>query len=79
MPKISNTKHEISTERPHYRTLHVINIYNIRRNVTHHIVEDTVLALYLPSAFCRKGKRGKPSKADKIHKDFIDKYQDNDA
>ena len=37
------------------------------------------MALYLPSAFGRVGKRGKPSKAEEIYEDFLSIYQDNNA
>ncbi|MFM7978060.1 MAG: hypothetical protein ACKPKO_01985, partial [Candidatus Fonsibacter sp.] len=41
------------------------------------IAETAVVALSLPSAFGRVGKRGKPSKADEIYEDFVSKYQDD--
>ena len=37
------------------------------------------MALYLPSVFGRVGTRGKPSRADAIYKDFVSRYQDNNA
>ena len=36
------------------------------------------MALYLPSAFGRVGKRGKPGKADEIYEDFVSKYENID-
>ena len=45
---------------------HVIQIYRDRRNVPRNIVEKAVMALYLPSAFGRVGKRGKQGKAEEI-------------
>ena len=33
------------------------------------------MALYMPSAFGRVGKRGKPGKADEICEDFVSIYQ----
>ena len=35
------------------------------------------MALYLPSAFGRVGKRGKPSKTDEIYTGFVSIYQDD--
>ena len=57
----------------------VIGIYKNRRNVPKHIVEKTVMALYVPSASGRVGKRGKSSKADEIYEDFLSRYQTNKA
>ena len=37
------------------------------------------MALYLPSVFGRVGTRGKPSRAGAIYKDFVSRYQDNNA
>ena len=36
------------------------------------------MALYLPSAFGRVGKRGKPGKADEIYEDCVSKYENID-
>ena len=49
---------------------HAIQIYRDRRNVPRNIVEKAVMALYLPSAFGRVGKKGKPSKAEEIYEDL---------
>ena len=62
-----------------YQIKHVINIYEDRKNVPRHVVEKTVMALYLPSAFGRVGKQGKLGKADEIYEDFVSRYQDNKA
>ena len=37
------------------------------------------MALYMPSAFGRVGKRGKPSKADEIDENFVSIYQDENT
>ncbi|MFM7989907.1 MAG: hypothetical protein ACKPKO_62395, partial [Candidatus Fonsibacter sp.] len=37
------------------------------------------MALYLPSAFGRVGKRGKLGKADEMYEEFISKYQDTNV
>ena len=47
----------------------MVNVYKDRRSVPKHIVERTAMALYLPSAFGRVGKRGKPGKAEVIYED----------
>ena len=49
------------------------------RNVPRNIAEKAVMALYLPSAFGRVGKRGKPGKADEIYEDFVSIYQDHNT
>ena len=58
---------------------HVIHMYNNRGNVPKHIVERTVVALYLPSAVGRVGKKGKPDKAEEIYEDILSIYQNNKA
>ena len=57
----------------------VIQIYRENNNVTRSIAEKVVMSLYLPSAFGRVGKRGKPSKADEMYEEFVSKYQDTIA
>ena len=52
-----------------------IQIYKDRRNVPNNIVQKAVMALYLPLACGRVGKRGKPSKAEEIYADFVSEYQ----
>ena len=37
------------------------------------------MALYLPSAFGRVGKRGKLGKADEMYEEFISKYRDTNG
>jgi len=37
------------------------------------------MALYMPSAFGRVGKRGKPGKAEEICEDFVSRYENNSA
>ena len=49
----------------------VIQIYRGNKNVTRHIAEKVVMSLYLPSAFGRVGKRGKPGKADEMYDEFV--------
>ncbi|MFM7978431.1 MAG: hypothetical protein ACKPKO_03865 [Candidatus Fonsibacter sp.] len=44
----------------------VIQIYKDNNNITIHIAEKVVMALYLPSAFGRVGKKGKLGKADEM-------------
>ena len=78
MPKKLKYKYmEYAPKATQQQNTPVISLYNIRRNVAHHIVEETVLALYLPSAFGRVGQRGNPSKGDKIYEDFVSVCQDN--
>ena len=48
-------------------------------NVPTNVAEKAVLALYLPSALGRVGKRGQPGKADDNYVDFISVYQDTNA
>ena len=43
--------------------------------MTTNTAENVVMALYLPSAFGRVGKRGKLGKADEIYEVFIRRYQ----
>ena len=62
-----------------YQIKHVINIYEDRKNVPRHVVEKTVMALYMPSAFGRVGKRGKLGKADEIYEDFRSRCQNSKA
>ena len=40
----------------------VIQIYRDNKNVIRNIAEKVVMSLYLPSAFGRVGKKGKPGK-----------------
>ena len=54
----------------------VIHLYRDNKNVTRTTVEKVVMALYLPSAFGRAGKKGKLGKADEIYEEFISRYQD---
>ena len=54
-----------------------IHIYRDRRNIPRNIVEKAGMAPYLPSAFGRVGKRGKPSKAEEIYEDFVSICQDD--
>ena len=56
-----------------------MQIYRDRRNVPRNFAEKAVMALYLPSAFGRVGKRGKPSKAKEIYEDFVIIYQDSNS
>ena len=63
----------------HEKIKHIIQIYRDRRNVPRHIVEEAVMALYLPSAFGRVGKKGKPGKAEEIYEDFGSRYQDDNS
>ena len=58
---------------------HVIQIYRDRRSVPRHIVEKAVMALYLPSAFGRVGKKGKLGKAEETYEDFVSRYQDDNS
>ncbi|MFM7983599.1 MAG: hypothetical protein ACKPKO_30165, partial [Candidatus Fonsibacter sp.] len=51
-----------------------IQIYQNNRNVTRANAEKIVMALYIPSAFGRVGKRGKLGKADDMYEEFISKY-----
>ena len=46
-------------------------------NVPRNIAEKAAMALYMPSAFGRVGKRGKPGKADEIYEDFVSRYENN--
>ena len=57
----------------------VIQIYRDNKNVTRNIVEKVVMSFYLPSAFGRVGKKGKPGKADEINEDFVSRYKDDSA
>ena len=57
----------------------VIQIYRDNKNVTRNIAEKMVMSLYLPSAFGRVGKKGKPGKADEIYEEFVSRYQDDSA
>ena len=56
-----------------------IEIYRNNRNVTRANAEKIVMALYLPSAFGRVGKRGKLGKADEMYEEFISKYRDTNG
>ncbi len=47
-----------------------IEIYRNNKNVTRANAEKIVMALYLPSAFGRVGKRGKLGKADECTRSF---------
>ncbi|MFM7986453.1 MAG: hypothetical protein ACKPKO_44790, partial [Candidatus Fonsibacter sp.] len=49
------------------------------RNVTRANVERIVMALYLPSAFGRVGKKGKLGKADEMYEELLSKYQDTNG
>ena len=60
----------------HNKIKHIIHIIKDRRNVPRNIAEKAAMALYMPSAFGRVGKRGKPSKADEIYEDVVSRYQD---
>ena len=57
----------------------VIQIYRENKNVTRNIAEKVVMPLYLPSAFGRVGKKGKPRKADEMYYDLVSRYQDDSA
>ena len=64
----------------YYKLLKTLRtIYRDRKNVPRNVAEKAVMALYLPSAFGRVGKRGKPSKADEIDEDFVSRYKDKTA
>ncbi|MFM7982886.1 MAG: hypothetical protein ACKPKO_26540, partial [Candidatus Fonsibacter sp.] len=56
---------------------HTKHIYKDIVNIPRHITETAAMALYLPSAFGRVGKRGKPIKADEICGDFVSRYPDD--
>ena len=56
-----------------------MEIYRNNRNVTRANAEKIVMALYLPSAFGRVGKRGKLGKADEMYEEFISKYRDTNG
>ena len=56
-----------------------IEIYRNNRNVTRANAEKIVMALYLPSAFGRVGKRSKLGKADEMYEEFISKYRDTNG
>ena len=56
-----------------------IEIYRNNKNVTRANAEKIVMALYLPSAFGRVGKRRKLGKADEMYEEFISKYQDTNG
>ena len=53
----------------------VIQIFRNNNNVTRNTAEKVVMSLYLPSAFGRVGRKGKPGKADEIFEEFISRYQ----
>ena len=57
----------------------VIQIFRNNNNVTRNTAEKVVMSLYLPSAFGRVGKKGKPRKADEMYDDFVSRYQDDSA
>ena len=57
----------------------VIHIYRGNKDVTRNIAEKVVMSLYLPSAFGRVGKKGKPRKADEMYDEFVSRYQDDSA
>ena len=57
----------------------VIQIYRNYRNVTRNNAERIVMALYLPSAFGRVGKKWKLGKADEMYEEFISRYQDTNV
>ncbi|MFM7982173.1 MAG: hypothetical protein ACKPKO_22925, partial [Candidatus Fonsibacter sp.] len=61
------------------RLKNVIQIYRNNRNVTRHNAEKVVMALYLPSAFGRVGKKGKLGKAGDMYEEFISRYQDTNV
>ena len=44
----------------------VIQIFRNNNNVTRNLAEKAVMSHYLPSAFGRVGRKGKPGKADEI-------------
>ena len=70
-------KYLISAPRANQKKIkRVIHIHNDNNNVTRNTAEKVVMALYLPSAFWRVGKKGKPGRADNIYEDFINIYQD---
>ncbi|MFM7980379.1 MAG: hypothetical protein ACKPKO_13785, partial [Candidatus Fonsibacter sp.] len=58
---------------------YVIQIYRNNRIVTRNNAERIVMALYLPSAFGRVGKKGKLGKADEMYEEFISRYQDTNV
>ncbi|MFM7982782.1 MAG: hypothetical protein ACKPKO_26010 [Candidatus Fonsibacter sp.] len=49
----------------------VIHIYKNNRKVTRNNAEKVVMALCLPSAFGRMGKKGTLGKADEMYEEFI--------
>ena len=74
----TNTQTYAPTNQPRqYHTCHKKT--KKRRNVPKHMVEKTVMALYMPSAFGRVGKRGKLGKADEIYEDFRSRCQNSKA
>ncbi|MFM7982934.1 MAG: hypothetical protein ACKPKO_26780, partial [Candidatus Fonsibacter sp.] len=56
-----------------------IQMYRNSQSVTRTTVEKVAMALYLPSAFGRVGKKGKLGKADEIYEEFISGYQDTNG
>ncbi|MFM7984686.1 MAG: hypothetical protein ACKPKO_35725, partial [Candidatus Fonsibacter sp.] len=56
-----------------------IQIYKNNRNVTSNNAEKVAMALYLPSAFGRVGKKGKLGNADEMYEEFISIYQDTNV
>ena len=65
--------------KPEEKIKRAIQIYRENKNVTRHLAEKVVMSLYLPSAFRRVGKRGKPGKTDNIYEDFVSRYQHDSA
>ncbi|MFM7990283.1 MAG: hypothetical protein ACKPKO_64310 [Candidatus Fonsibacter sp.] len=51
-------------------------MYRDNKNANKHTTEKVVMALYLPSAFGRVGRKGKLGKADEMYEEFISIYQD---
>ena len=86
MPSITQVAQHLEDKYLKYATKHnqenikhAIHIYRDRRNVPRNIVEKAVMALYLPSAFGRVGKKGKLGKAEEIYEDFVSRYQDDNS
>ncbi|MFM7979427.1 MAG: hypothetical protein ACKPKO_08945, partial [Candidatus Fonsibacter sp.] len=58
---------------------HIIHIYRDRRNVPRNIAEKAAMALHLPLAFGRVGKRGRPGKAEEIYEVIVSIYHDDNT
>ncbi|MFM7986485.1 MAG: hypothetical protein ACKPKO_44950, partial [Candidatus Fonsibacter sp.] len=59
----------------HDKIKRIIHMYRENNNVTRPTTEKVFMALYIPSAFGRVGRKGKLGKADEMYEEFISRYQ----